>query len=109
MAFASPCATAASLRPVRARALCARRAAGVPRARRAAAAPPRMAAEGAEGDGDGALPAVGVKTKAEREEEQVAQTWQGNAWFAVTMVGMMIGVAATLARDFVPSGGPAVY
>lgn len=55
------------------------------------------------------LPAAGAKTAAAKAEDAIEQTWQGNAWFAVTMVGMLIGVAATLARDFVPSGGPAMY
>jgi hypothetical protein len=51
--------------------------------------------------------ASGVKTVAELKEDEIKQTWQGNAWFAVIMVGMVLAVGATLARDFVPGGGPA--
>jgi hypothetical protein len=52
--------------------------------------------------------AAGIKTAAQIKEDEIPQTWQGNAWFAVIMVGMVIAVGATLARDFIPGGGPAV-
>lgn len=106
MAFA-----VAAVAPLRACAFAGRavaaRPAPVPTRRRCRAA--RMAADGGDADGDKDLPAAGAKSAAAVEEDAVKQTWQGNAWFAVTMIGMLLGVVATLARDFVPSGGPAVY
>jgi hypothetical protein len=60
-------------------------------------------------ESDAALPAAGVKTKAQEKEDSVEQTWWGLAWFVVIIAVMSLGIVATLARDFVPGGlGPAL-